>query len=249
MTTINELNATLSADVKHHDHDRWLTVHYAPARARPSLISLLAFDMALARIAGAVREPMIGEVRLAWWRDQVGILWSGRAASGHPVLEALTTHAVSGSVPLALMEEMIEAYISDLYEARPKTMDNVLAHATATGGALTVAIGAVLIGEIPANDVAAKIRSVGTAYALMDAIHTLQPSTINTVSEIVALIERQLHTLTLERRYMPILQQMILVKDHLSRLHRHNYNINAIAIEDNTAIRQLKMIKAFLVGF
>lgn len=53
---------------------------------RPAYRALFAFDAELRWIALSLREPMLTQVRLAWWRDS---LTSLADVSGHPVLEAL----------------------------------------------------------------------------------------------------------------------------------------------------------------
>jgi 15-cis-phytoene synthase len=46
-----------------------LALAYAPARARPATLALLALDARLAAILRGQREPIATQLRLAWWRD------------------------------------------------------------------------------------------------------------------------------------------------------------------------------------
>ena len=62
------------------DHDRYLTTLFAPAAARPLLIALYAFNTEVARVGEIVSEPIIGQMRLQWWRDAIAEAASGRAA-------------------------------------------------------------------------------------------------------------------------------------------------------------------------
>ena len=57
-----DLAETLSAEQR-------LALAYAPSRARPAWLGLLALDQRLAEIVRQAREPMLGQIRLAWWRD------------------------------------------------------------------------------------------------------------------------------------------------------------------------------------
>ena len=65
-----------------------LALAWAPPSARPATAALLALDQRLAGIVGQTREPMLGQMRLAWWRDRLSEpaqAWP----RGDPVLDAL----------------------------------------------------------------------------------------------------------------------------------------------------------------
>ena len=47
-----------------------LALAYAPARARADWLTLLALDARLAALVRQAREPMLAQLRLAWWRDR-----------------------------------------------------------------------------------------------------------------------------------------------------------------------------------
>lgn len=67
-----------------------LAIAWSTAEARDRLTSMLAFDGRLARIVTRTREPMLGQMRLAWWRDTLGLGVAARPR-GDVVLEALGT--------------------------------------------------------------------------------------------------------------------------------------------------------------
>ena len=48
-----------------------LALAYAPAASRGAWLGFLALDMRLAAIVRAAREPMIGQIKLAWWRERL----------------------------------------------------------------------------------------------------------------------------------------------------------------------------------
>jgi phytoene synthase len=48
-----------------------LALSYAPGRARVDWLTLLALDARFAAVLRQSREPMIGQIRLAWWRDRL----------------------------------------------------------------------------------------------------------------------------------------------------------------------------------
>src|ERR1700759_2884419 len=60
---------SLAAGLRQHDRDRSQTALFAPAERRDALFALYAFNYEVARIRESVREPMLGLIRLQWWRD------------------------------------------------------------------------------------------------------------------------------------------------------------------------------------
>lgn len=47
-----------------------LALAYAPASARSFWLSFMALDVRLAGVVRGAREPMLGQMKLAWWRDR-----------------------------------------------------------------------------------------------------------------------------------------------------------------------------------
>ncbi len=55
--------------VRENDPDRFFCTLFAPPAKREALFALYAFNHELARVAESVSEPMLGEIRLQWWRE------------------------------------------------------------------------------------------------------------------------------------------------------------------------------------
>lgn len=51
--------------------ERRLALSYAPARSRPLWLGLLALDARFAAIVREAREPMLAQIKLAWWREEL----------------------------------------------------------------------------------------------------------------------------------------------------------------------------------
>jgi phytoene synthase len=65
-----------------------LALAYAPASARGAWAVFLALDARLAGVVRGAKEPMIGQIKLAWWRDRLredAVEWP----QGEPLLAAL----------------------------------------------------------------------------------------------------------------------------------------------------------------
>jgi phytoene synthase len=66
-----------------------LALSYAQAPGRGALGALLALDDALAQLLRTTREPALGQMRLAWWREALARL-DHDPVPAEPVLSAHT---------------------------------------------------------------------------------------------------------------------------------------------------------------
>ncbi|MFM2421639.1 MAG: hypothetical protein RL291_169, partial [Pseudomonadota bacterium] len=114
------------ADVaKIHEPDRYASALLVSNEAqRDGLLAIAAFAAELRRIPLAVKEPMMGEIRLQWWRDAIAAPTPAspehaEGAAAHPVAAALLKAAAKFNLPSALLAAMTEARSFDLY---PDTM-------------------------------------------------------------------------------------------------------------------------------
>jgi phytoene synthase len=69
--------------------DRRLALAYARPAMRDVVLGLLLLDLRLARIVSQAREPILGQIRLAWWRDRLGEPLDKNPA-GEPLLALLS---------------------------------------------------------------------------------------------------------------------------------------------------------------
>ena len=74
------------SQVRSGDYDRFLAIQLAPATARAGLYAVTAFHIELARIAQVVSEPLMGHIRLAWWREALEEIEAGKSPRNHPVV-------------------------------------------------------------------------------------------------------------------------------------------------------------------
>ncbi len=65
-----------------------LALAYAPARARAAWLALLALDTRLGGVVRTAHEPLLAQIKLAWWRDRLGED-AARWPKGEPLLAQL----------------------------------------------------------------------------------------------------------------------------------------------------------------
>ena len=152
-----------------------LALAYAPAKSRGPLIALFALDARLADIVRHAHEPMLAQLRLAWWREQLAG-GSGGPASGDPLLALLREWPGQGAALAGL---------ADGWEAMtgppPLPSSAFLALAEARGQ------GFAALADSP--DLAAIALCMGRAWALTDiAAHLSDARERETV---LALVRKQ----------------------------------------------------------
>jgi 15-cis-phytoene synthase len=127
--------AYCEALVRVADRDRFLAALFAPAAQRGALHALYAFNIEIARVREAVREPLAGEIRLQWWNDAI-VGKSAGDAQANPVAAALLTATRDHRLPVGLMTGLIAARRFDLYDDPIRTLSDFDDYARATSSAL-----------------------------------------------------------------------------------------------------------------
>jgi phytoene synthase len=65
-----------------------MALAYAPAQSRGALTALFSLDARLANIVRHSHEPMLAQLRLAWWRENIMADMPAQA-SGDPLMAQL----------------------------------------------------------------------------------------------------------------------------------------------------------------
>ncbi|MEH6495598.1 MAG: squalene/phytoene synthase family protein [Pseudomonas marincola] len=161
----------IANDVRRYDYDRWLSCLFAPKDSRDCLFAILAFNIEIARVRETVSEPLLGDIRLQWWRDALTGL-SGNISKSHPVVEAL--HAFNRQQPIDfnLMLEMVDMRAKDLDPAPIESTGDLLVYADATGGALHHLMYKALGGPDISENIEAVVRC-GRSYALTGILRAI----------------------------------------------------------------------------
>lgn len=92
-----------------HAPERELVLTYAPRGGRGALAALLALDDALATLLRTTREPAVGQLRLAWWREALAKLDTARPPA-EPVLAALAAEVLPRGVNGASLVPIVHGW-------------------------------------------------------------------------------------------------------------------------------------------
>ncbi|MEM1140816.1 MAG: squalene/phytoene synthase family protein, partial [Pseudomonadota bacterium] len=153
----------LAAHVRGADPDRYLASLFAPAEKREALWALYAFHAEIARVRDTVSEPMLGEIRLTWWRDVLDELYAGEAPRAHEVVVPLAHLIRSHGIARDPLEALIDARYRDLDPAPFETDGDFLAYLDATAGAL-MGVAAGLLTPEPPDAWLGAVREAGRVW-------------------------------------------------------------------------------------
>jgi 15-cis-phytoene synthase len=156
------MNHAITALVRRHDPDRFLTALFAPPEKRDALLTLYAFNHELARAREAVSEPPLALIRLQWWREVVE-----GARRRHEVAEPLAAAIDAGELDRADLLPLIDGRE---VEAEPaiETLQAWRGYVLGTAGGLAVAAGRLL--GAPDPDV---LRPLGAAYGIAGLLRSV----------------------------------------------------------------------------
>jgi phytoene synthase len=150
--------------VRRFDRDRYLMALFAPSARRGNLFALYSFNVEVARIRELVREPMMGAIRLQWWRDAIAEIYAGSERK-HQVVQALAAAVRRHQLSRGHFDRLLDARAQDMSPDPPADLAALVAYADATAGSLgrlTVEI----LGGAPQPDVEASAAGAWTAHAL-----------------------------------------------------------------------------------
>lgn len=157
--------------------DHWLdlALSYAPDRSRAALEALLMLDAALGNVLRTTREPLVGQMRLAWWREALQDL-DVSGAPAEPVLLSLTAAVLPLGITGHAISGMVDAWEPLLGEIGMGLLDD---HARLRGRALFAMAGTAL-DAAPGDP----IGEAGEGWALADlAVNLTDPALASQVRE------------------------------------------------------------------
>jgi len=156
--------------VRAGDYDRFLAIQLAPPAARAGLYAITAFHGELARIAEMVSEPLMGHIRLAWWREALEEIEAHKPPRNHPVVLALAALHPTHPEIFPWLHKAIEARAADLDTLLIAHESQWLEYCDNTAGALHMAWARLLgVGEVHHET----IRTHARAYAFVGLVRAI----------------------------------------------------------------------------
>ena len=151
--------------VRRADHDRYLSVLYAPQDKRDGLLALYAFNAEIAAVRDRIREALPGEVRLQWWRD-VLVAPPNTGETGQPIADALKTAIDRYGLPPSAFENYLDARIFDLYNDPMPSRTDLEGYCGETASAL-IQLASMILDPTEAPRFAELAGRAGCAQAIV----------------------------------------------------------------------------------
>lgn len=152
----------LDALIARVDPDRWLSSRLiAEPQARADVIALYAYDHELARAPKVASNALLGEIRLAWWREVLDEAYGAGPVRRHPTAVALADVIARRGLPRAPLEVMIDARYRQL-DPEPLDGDEAVLLARETAGA-AARLGALILADAGEGD---RAEAAGALWAL-----------------------------------------------------------------------------------
>ena len=160
-----------AAIVRRHDRDRYQTALFAPADRREALFALYAFNHEIARVREIVTQPMLGQIRLQWWREVIDAAYAGTPPRRHQVAEPLVAAIAERGLSRAYFDRIIDTRERDLADTPPPDVGALQDYAEGTSSSLVC----LALEALNAADSAAlaAAREIGIGYALAGLLRAM----------------------------------------------------------------------------
>ncbi|MGA7327222.1 MAG: squalene/phytoene synthase family protein [Rhodomicrobium sp.] len=156
--------------VRRRDVDRYWSTLFAPAGRRAALLALYAYNAEIAHIAATTNEPMVGQIRLQWWKDAIELAVPG-TRTGNPIADSLAGAIFEHDLPKDRLIGMAEARIPEIVGDAPVDIAALRASLQATQGTVFELAAGILGSE---GELARKAgEHAGLAYGLMQTLRTV----------------------------------------------------------------------------
>lgn len=143
------------------DPERFSAAMAAPVEARRVLFPIYAFNVEVSRAPWVASEPMIGEMRLQWWRDALDEIAAGTTVRRHEVVTPLCEALEQSGA--RLLDELVAARRWDLYRDPFEDDAHFDDYLDKTSGVL-MWVAARALGASPEDETA--VRAYGKAAGL-----------------------------------------------------------------------------------
>lgn len=160
-------------EVRQGDRDRYLALLLAPADARPALGVLHAFKLEVAKTHAVVSEPMLGQIRLQWWRESLDGVFAGNPRR-HAVLTPLAAAVERHALPRAAFDAIIDGHERDLDLAPFDDVAALEAYCDLVEGNL-LALAMAVMGAMPTMERRELARAAGIGIGIAGLLRRMAP--------------------------------------------------------------------------
>ena len=166
---VNALSYIVS-ETRLHDRDRFLCSIFAPKGVREGLFTVLAFNIEISKTREMVRENIIGEIRLQWWRDTIEHIFNNpsRIRLNHLVADELATVIEKFSLSRSFFDMLIDSRSRDLVDTPLEDEADLRRYTYETSSTLSQILLEILcpVDKVLSSSEVKAVESIGMAWAL-----------------------------------------------------------------------------------
>lgn len=166
-----EDRAYCADQVRRFDNDRYLMTLFAGGAARDDLLALYAFNLEVAKVREIVREPMMGRIRLQWWRDCIAEIYAG-GERRHQVAQPLAAAIRRCHLPRVYFDRLLEAREADMDDSPPTDLRALTSYAEATSAPLGL-LALQVLHPAANRDAQSAIQQVWTVWSLVGLLRAV----------------------------------------------------------------------------
>lgn len=153
------------------DYESYLISQFYPPEYRDGFYALRAFYIELATVQESVSNPIIGNMRMQFWRDALKGIADGRPPK-HPIALALSDASRRASLPTYHLKRIVDARDAELHTPTHLTMDSLIAHGESTASTFMYLLLS-MVGESASHTFSHAASHVGVAQTISTLLRAL----------------------------------------------------------------------------
>ncbi|EUC60238.1 squalene/phytoene synthase [Rhizoctonia solani AG-3 Rhs1AP] len=167
----SEANVYCRELVRKHDYEAYLCSYFYPRAVQPGYFALRAFNIELAMIRETVSRPIIGKMRMQFWRDAIKSITDNRPVK-HPIAIALHEASQQAKLPPYYLKRMVDARDEDLDRESHMMLEGVTQYAESTSSTLLYLLLS-LLQQSHSDSLAHAASHVGIAQSFVTLLRAL----------------------------------------------------------------------------
>jgi len=120
--------------LRQYDFENFLCTLLLPERARRGAIAIRAFNIEIAQVRDSIKDRMIGDMRMQFWRDSVDAMYESKTTvpQGNPIIGELHSAIETHGLTKSWLMRIIESRQEHLAEKPHPTLDDLETYAETT---------------------------------------------------------------------------------------------------------------------
>ncbi len=165
------MSNNLSYKARTEDFDRYLCTLFAKTSVRESLFSLILFNSEIAKVRWVVSDPILGNIRLQWWRDAIEGIYNNNVLA-HDIVGSLHSALKKHKYNKVYFDRLIDGRTKDFESVRMQSIADLVHYAEETSAPLLYLFLETILqtGERRDSAIFSYTREVGISWALTGLI-------------------------------------------------------------------------------